>query len=50
MLTDVDPGDGIGTLVGVMGGYERGGDRSDVTYASAFTPAIEQLYQQASQY
>jgi Trypsin-like peptidase domain len=50
VLTDVDPGDGIGTLVGVMGGYERGGDRSDVTYASAFTPAIEQLYQQASQY
>jgi hypothetical protein len=50
VLTDVDPGDGIGTLVGVMGGYQRGGTRSDVTYACALTPAIQQLYQQAAQY
>ena len=50
VLTDVDPGDGIGTLVGVMGGYQNGGRRADVTYASAFTPAIEQLYRQASRY
>jgi Trypsin-like peptidase domain len=50
VLTNVDPGDGIGTLVGVMGGYQNGGRRSDVTYASAFTPAIEQLYRQAAQY
>ncbi|HTJ71289.1 MAG TPA: serine protease [Actinospica sp.] len=50
VLTNVDPGTGVGTLVGVMGGYEHGGERSDVTYASAFTPAIQQLYQQASQY
>jgi hypothetical protein len=50
VLTNVDPDNGIGTLVGVMGGYQNGGTRSDVTYASAFTPAIQQLYQQAAQY
>jgi hypothetical protein len=50
VLTNVDPGNGIGTLVGVMGGYQNGGHHSDVTYASAFTPAIEQLYRQAAQY
>ena len=50
VLTDVDPGDGIGTLVGVIGGYQNGGHRPDVTYAAAFTPAIEQLYRQAAQY
>jgi hypothetical protein len=50
ILTDVDPGNGIGTLVGVVGGYQNGGVAADVSYASAFTPAIEQLYQEASQY
>ncbi len=50
VLTNVDPANGIGTLAGVMGGYQGGGTRSDVTYASAFTPAIQQLYQQAAQY
>jgi hypothetical protein len=50
VLTDVDPGDGIGTLVGVMGGYQNGGRHSYVTYACAFTPAIEQLYRQAARY
>ena len=50
VLTNLDPRNGIGTLVGVMGGYENGGERSDVTYASALTPAIEQLYREAEQY
>ena len=49
VLTDVDPHTGIGTLVGVIGGYQNGGRHADVSYASAFTPAIEQLYQEASQ-
>jgi hypothetical protein len=50
VLTDVDPGTGIGTVVGVMGGYQHGGIRSDITYASALTPAIRQLYREAAQY
>lgn len=50
VLTAVDPADGIGTLVGVLGGYQRGGERDDVSYASAFTPAVEQLYRQAAQF
>jgi V8-like Glu-specific endopeptidase len=50
VLTDVDPATGIGTLVGVIGGYQTGGNRSDISYAAAFTPAIQQVYQEASQY
>jgi hypothetical protein len=50
VLTAVDPVDGVGTLVGVLGGYQRGGERDDVSYASAFTPAVEQLYRQAAQF
>ncbi|HEX4787083.1 MAG TPA: trypsin-like peptidase domain-containing protein [Actinospica sp.] len=50
VLTHVDPVDGIGTLVGVIGGYQSGGAHSYVSYASAFTPAIRRLYLQASQY
>ena len=50
ILTGIDPSDGIGTLVGVVGGYERGGTRPDISYASAFTPAIQRLYRQAAQY
>ena len=50
VLTGLDPATGIGTLVGVMGGFENGGTSANVTYAAAFTPAIEQLYQQAAQY
>jgi len=50
IMTDVNPANGIGTLVGFIGGHQNGGTRPEVSYASAFTPAIRQLYQQASQY
>jgi Trypsin-like peptidase domain len=50
VLTGVDPGDGVGTLVGVLGGYQRGGEHDDVSYASAFTPAITRLYRQAARF
>ena len=50
VLTDVDRADGVGTLIGVVGGYQRGGARDDVSYASVFTPAVERLYRQAAQY
>ena len=48
VLTRVDPHDGVGTLVGVIGGYQRGGVHDDISYASAFTPAVEQFYRQAA--
>jgi hypothetical protein len=50
ILTGVRRGDGVGTLVGVVGGYQRGGTRDDISYASAFTPAIQRLYRQAARY
>jgi len=50
ILTNLDPDNGIGTVVGVLGGYQLGGAHPYISYASALTPAIQQLYQQASQY
>lgn len=47
MLTDVDPKTGHGTLIGVIGGYQEGGDAPDVSYASYFGDAVKALYQQA---
>ncbi len=38
---------GAGTVVGVIGGYEQGGDTADVSYAPAFGPAVAALYQTA---
>ena len=40
-------GAGHGTIIGVIGGYEQGGDTPDVSYASAFGPAVAALYRQA---
>lgn len=36
-----------GTIVGVIGGYQQGGDTPSVSYSVHFGPAILQLYQQA---
>jgi hypothetical protein len=38
---------GKGTVIGVIGGYEQGGDTPDVSYASAFGTAVTGLYRQA---
>ncbi len=46
-LTDVDPQTGVGTVVGVIGGYETGGDTPDVSYSAYFSDAIDSLFQQA---
>lgn len=48
ILTNVEPADGIGTLVGVVGGYQTGGAHSYISYAAALTPAIRGLYRQAA--
>ncbi|HCU97216.1 MAG TPA: serine protease [Actinobacteria bacterium] len=48
LLADVNPATWLGTVVGVIGGYERGGHTSDVSYAARFGGAIGALYQAAS--
>ena len=47
LLTDVDPHTGIGTLAGVIGGYQLGGVRDDVSYAAELTPPLIALHQLA---
>ncbi len=37
-----------GTIVGVIGGYEEGGDTPSVSYSPRLGPGIQQLYQQAA--
>jgi V8-like Glu-specific endopeptidase len=44
LLADVDPATGDGTVVGVIGGYQQGGDSPDVSYAAAFGPNVQALY------
>ncbi|WP_326836615.1 trypsin-like serine protease [Amycolatopsis rhabdoformis] len=43
-LTTPDPTTGLGTVVGVIGGYEQGGDTPDVSYSAYFDDDIRQLY------
>jgi V8-like Glu-specific endopeptidase len=42
----VDPGgpDSAVTVTGVIGGYQQGGDSADVSYAAAFGPSVQTLY------
>lgn len=46
-LTGVDTLTGFGTVVGVIGGYETGGDSPDVSYSIYFDSAVGQLLTQA---
>ena len=48
-LTHVDAQTGLGTVDGVIGGYQAGGDTADVSYSVRFDDAVEALYQQAVQ-
>jgi hypothetical protein len=36
-----------GTIVGVIGGYEEGGDTPSVSYSVRFGAPVQSLYQQA---
>lgn len=47
-LSGIDPATGIGTVGGVIGGYETGGDSPDASYSAYFGPAIAALYRQAA--
>ncbi|MFI9238957.1 trypsin-like serine peptidase [Streptomyces sp. NPDC053079] len=46
-LTDVDPATGLGTLVGVLGGKDEGGDE-ETSYSPYLGDAIERLYRRAT--
>jgi V8-like Glu-specific endopeptidase len=46
-LAHVSAVSGQGTIIGVIGGYEQGGDTAAVSYASAFGTAVAALYQTA---
>jgi V8-like Glu-specific endopeptidase len=43
-LTGVDAATGQGTLIGVIGGYQQGGDTPQVSYAAVLGAAVSQLY------
>jgi V8-like Glu-specific endopeptidase len=46
-LIDVDQATGQGTVIGVIGGYQQGGDTPQVSYAAAFGLPVEILYAEA---
>ncbi|PNE36444.1 hypothetical protein AOB60_40995 [Streptomyces noursei] len=46
-LADYDPKSHTGTVIGVLGGHEGGGDEDDVSYAAYFDEDIANLYKRA---
>jgi V8-like Glu-specific endopeptidase len=47
-LTGWDPATATGTVVGVIGGYQLGGDTEDVSYSAYFGADVGRLYEQAT--
>ena len=47
-VTRFDPRSRTGTIVGVIGGYQEGGDTPSVSYSAYFGSGIQQLYRQAT--
>lgn len=48
-VTDYNVASQSGKVVGVVGGYEEGGDTPSVSYSARFGPAIMQLYRDAAE-
>jgi V8-like Glu-specific endopeptidase len=46
-LSGITSGIGRGTVIGVIGGHEQGGNTPDVSYAAALGPAAAALYRSA---
>jgi hypothetical protein len=46
-LADVSPASGQGTVIGVIGGYEQGGDTPSVSYSAMFGGDVSALYKTA---
>jgi len=47
-LIGTGPDDADGTVIGVIGGYQQGGDLPQISYAAAFGPNVAALYQIAA--
>jgi V8-like Glu-specific endopeptidase len=47
LLAHVDAATGLGTVIGVIGGYQQGGAAAAISYAAALGPDIAALYQAA---
>jgi V8-like Glu-specific endopeptidase len=47
LLTDVSPLTGLGTVIGVIGGYQQGGKTASVSYADRLGANVAALYQVA---
>ena len=46
-LANVHPATGLGAVIGVIGGYEQGGDTPSVSYSARFGQAVRDLYDKA---
>jgi V8-like Glu-specific endopeptidase len=46
-LINVGPGSGTGTIIGVIGGYQQGGDLPQISYAAEFGSNVRELYETA---
>lgn len=46
-LADVNPATGQGTVIGVIGGYDQGGNTPDVSYSAQFSANVASLYSTA---
>jgi V8-like Glu-specific endopeptidase len=46
-LFNVDPATGDGTVIGVIGGYQQGGDLPQISYSAAFGQNVATLYRTA---
>ncbi|MGK5628221.1 trypsin-like serine peptidase [Streptomyces sp. URMC 123] len=47
-ITSFDPRSREGTVIGITGGYEGGGDTDDVSYSPYFGEAVRRLYERAA--
>lgn len=47
-VTGFDPATRTGTIIGVIGGYQQGGDTADVSYSAYLGSDIQKLYEQAT--
>lgn len=46
-LANVHPATGLGAVIGVIGGYEQGGNTPSVSYSARFGQAVRDLYDKA---
>jgi V8-like Glu-specific endopeptidase len=47
-ITGFNRATGTGRIVGVLGGYQQGGDTAGISYSAYLGPAIKQLYRRAT--